>query len=358
MTEIATADTITADASGRKPSMKQIVITRKGGADALQIREATDSKPAKGEVLIRVLASGINFADILARQGMYPDAPKMPCVVGYEVAGTVESIGAGVDAFAPGELVVALTRFGGYSDLVSVPVNQVFAKPDSLTFEQAAALPVNYLTAYGLLVAMGSLKQQESVLIHNAGGGVGLAALDIARHIGATTYGTASATKHGFLKERGLDHPIDYRTTDWLPILLDLTRGKGVELVIDPLGGGNWKKSYKALRSTGRLGVFGFSLAAGLGLKNKVGLLTEVLKIPWFYPLSMMGSNKGVFGLNLGHLWNENEKIRRWTDAILAGVNDGWVRPYVDKAFSFEHARDAHEYIESRKNIGKVVLVP
>jgi NADPH:quinone reductase-like Zn-dependent oxidoreductase len=339
-------------------SMKQIVITRKGGADVLEIREAPDPEPAKGEVLIRVRASGINFADILARQGIYPDAPKIPCVVGYEVAGTVEALGAGTSDFAKGQAVVALTRFGGYSDVVRVPANQAFAKPDSLTFEQAAALPVNYLTAYGLLIAMGSLKQEDSVLIHNAGGGVGLAALDIARHVGATTYGTASATKHGFLKERGLDHPIDYRTADWLPVLLDLTGGKGVELVIDPLGGGNWKKSYKALRPTGRLGVFGFSLAAGLGLRSKVGLLKEVVKIPWFHPLSMMGSNKGVFGLNLGHLWHENEKLRRWTDAILQGVKDEWVRPYVDKTFSFEHARDAHRYIESRRNIGKVVLVP
>jgi NADPH:quinone reductase-like Zn-dependent oxidoreductase len=338
--------------------MRQIVITRKGDAGVLKIREAPDPRPSKGEVLIRVLASGINFADILARQGIYPDAPKMPCVIGYEVAGTVEAIGEGVQAFTPGQPLVALTRFGGYSDVVSVPVNQVFEKPDSLTFEEAAAIPVNYLTAYGLLVAMGSLSQGESVLIHNAGGGVGLAALDIAKHVGATTYGTASVSKHTFLKERGLGYPIDYRNADWLPVLLDLTGGKGVELIIDPLGGGNWKKSYKALRSTGRLGVFGFSLAAGLGLKSKLGLLKELVKMPWFHPLSMMGSNKGVFGLNLGHLWHENEKIRSWTEAVLQGVNDGWVRPYVDKAFSFEHARDAHEYIESRKNIGKVVLVP
>jgi NADPH:quinone reductase-like Zn-dependent oxidoreductase len=338
--------------------MRQIVITRKGDASVLEIREAPDPKPRKGEVVIRVRASGINFADILARQGSYPDAPKIPCVVGYEVAGTIEALGDGVANFTLGQPVVALTRFGGYSDIVSVPVNQVFAKPEWLTFEQAAALPVNYLTAYGLLAAMGSLSQGESILIHNAGGGVGLAALDIARHIGATTYGTASASKHAFLKERGLDHPIDYRTGDWLPVLLGLTGGKGVELVIDPLGGGNWNKSYKALRSTGRLGVFGFSAAAGLGLLNKISLLKEVVKIPWFYPLSMMGSNKGVFGLNLGHLWHENEKIRKWTEVILQGVTDGWIRPYVDKAFSFEQAPDAHQYIESRKNIGKVVLVP
>jgi len=339
-------------------AMRQIVITRKGDASVLKVQEATDPGCGAGDVLIRVRASGVNFADILARQGLYPDAPKIPCVIGYEVAGTIEAVGTAVAEFTNGQPVIALTRFGGYSDLVSVPANQVFGKPESLTFEQAAALPVNYLTAYGLLVAMGSLAGGESVLIHNAGGGVGLAALDIARHIGAITYGTASASKHNFLKERGLDNAIDYRRGDWLPVLLDLTEGKGVELIIDPLGGANWKKSYKALRSTGRLGVFGFSAAAGLGLASKVSLLKELARIPWFYPLSMMGSNKGVFGLNLGHLWHENAKIREWTRAILTGITDGWVQPYVDKAFPFEEASAAHQYIESRKNIGKVVLVP
>src|SRR5215470_17493371 len=133
--------------------MKQIVITRKGDASVLRIREAPDPVPGKGEVLIQARASGINFADILARQGLYPDAPKIPCVVGYEVAGTVEALGEGIREFSKGQAVVALVRFGGYSDVVSVPANQVFSKPDFLTFEQAAALPVNYLTAYGLLVA-------------------------------------------------------------------------------------------------------------------------------------------------------------------------------------------------------------
>jgi NADPH:quinone reductase-like Zn-dependent oxidoreductase len=338
--------------------MKQVVITRKGNAGVLKVREGPDPKPGKGEVLIRVMASGINFADILARQGLYPDSPKIPCVVGYEVSGPIAALGEGVSEFTAAQPVVALTRFGGYSELVSVPANQVFAKPDSLSFEQAAALPVNYLTAYGLLVAMGALKPDESVLIHNAGGGVGLAALDIARHIGAATYGTASGSKHAFLKERGLDHAIDYRSADWFSVLMDLTGGKGVELIIDPLGGGNWKTSYKALRSTGRLGVFGFSAAAGLGLASKVRLLKELAKIPRFFPLSMMGSNKGVFGLNLGHMWDENAKLQKWTDEILKGVDERWVRPYVDKAFPFDQASEAQRYIESRKNIGKVVLVP
>ena len=338
--------------------MRQIVITRKGGPDVLKVEQRPDPKPGKEEVLIRVKASGINFADTLARTGLYPDAPKLPCVVGYEVAGPIEEVGAGAGDYKAGDPVVALTRFGGYSDLVSVPVRQVFRKPESITFEQAAAIPVTYLTAYGLAVVMGGLTKDESILIHNAGGGVGLAALDIAKHLGSRTYGTASPSKHDFLKDRGLDHPIDYRTSDWFPQLMNLTADKGVELIIDPLGGPHWRKSYRALRPTGRLGMFGFSTAGGTGLKGKLSLVSKAIRIPWFYSLSMMGSNKGVFGLNLGHLWDENQKMRNWMQVILAGVEEGWVRPYVGKTFAFTEAPAAHAYIEARKNLGKVILVP
>lgn len=338
--------------------MRQIVITKHGGPGVLRIQERADIKPAKGEVSIRVQACGVNFADILARQGLYPDAPKVPCVVGYEVAGTVEAVGENVDDTLLGRSVLAMTRFQGYSDLVCVRSSQVFEKPSELTFEQAAAVPVNYLTAYQLLVVMGSLQPGESVLIHNAGGGVGLAALDIAKHKGAITYGTASPTKHEFLKKRGLDHPIDYRTHDWLPLLQDATDGRGVELIIDPLGGAHWKKSYKALRATGRLGMFGISTATESGLGGKLRLLKVGLQMPWFNPIMLMNSNKSVFGVNLGHLWREGEKVSSWMTAISDGVKKGWVRPHVDKTFSFEEAGEAHAYIEARRNIGKVVLLP
>lgn len=338
--------------------MRQIVITRSGGIGVLKIEERPDPTPAKGEALIRVRAAGINFADILARQGLYPDAPRLPAVVGYEVAGTVEAVGPETESTLAGKAVLALTRFGGYADLVNVPLSQVFEKPEALTFEQAAAIPVNYLTAYGLLVVMGSLHKGEAVLIHNAGGGVGLAALDIAKQIGAITYGTASAGKHEFLKARGLDHAIDYRGQDWLPELMRLTGGRGVELAMDPIGGKSWKKSYKALRSTGRLGVFGVSVGASEGLAGKLGMLKAAIQMPWFHPLALMGANKSVFGLNLGHLWHENQKIAEWMQVILDGVSRGWVQPYVDKSFSFEQVGAAHAYIEARRNIGKVVLVP
>src|SRR5262245_51948262 len=206
----------------------------------------------------------------MARKGIYPDAPKLPAVVGYEVAGVIAAVGKNITSFQISDPVVALTRFGGYSEKVKVPVAQVFAKPKNLSFEGAAAVPVNYLTAYQLIVMMGALRAGETVLIQNAGGGVGLAALDIAIKIGEVTIGTASAGKHEFLRERGLQHAIDYRTQDWPKAVRDLTHGRGVELVIDPIGGKTWKQNYKVLRHTGRLGMFGISTASTAGRTTKL----------------------------------------------------------------------------------------
>jgi NADPH:quinone reductase-like Zn-dependent oxidoreductase len=338
--------------------VRQIVTTGTGGVEVLKVKEKPDPQPRKGEVLIRVRAAGLNFADILSRQGLYPDSPPKPVVMGYEVSGVIESVGEGVNTDFVGKSVAAMTRFGGQSELVTVKAMQVFDKPDSLTFEQAAAIPVNYLTAYALLVVMGSLHTGESVLIHNAGGGVGLAALDIAKKIGAVTYGTASPSKHKFLAERGLDHAIDYRKEDWQPVLMQLTNGRGVDLIIDPIGGKHWKKSFNSLRHTGRLGMFGVSTASANGLKGKLKMLKAVAQTPWFFALPLVNRNRGVFGLNLGHMWHEPEKVAVWMRDILGGVEEGWVRPYVDQAFSFDDVGKAHQYLEARKNIGKVVLVP
>ena len=338
--------------------MRAIVTTRNGDVRVMKVEERPDPICSAGQLVVRVKAAGLNFADILARQGLYPDGPPKPCVMGYEVSGLVESVGAEVDQSLVGKPVIAMTRFGGQAELVAVPATQVFEKPDQLSFAQAAAIPVNYLTAWALLVTMGGLKKEEAVLIHNAGGGVGLAALDIAKHIGARTFGTASPSKHEFLKQRGLDHAIDYRGQDWLPVLKDLTNGRGVELVIDPLGGDSWKKSFRALRATGRMGVFGMSVASASGIRGKLRALKAVALMPRYNPLGLMNRNKGIFGLNLGHLWGEGEKVAGWTAEIMRGVAEGWIQPHVDRAFPFDQIAEAHLYMEGRKNTGKVVLVP
>lgn len=338
--------------------MRCIVNARAGGTEVLSVEERPDPQPGREEVRIAVKAAGLNFADILARQGLYPDAPACPMVVGYEVAGEVDQLGAGVDPAWLGKPVIALSRFNGHSSHVCVSLAQMVEKPASLSWEQGAAIPVVFLTAWQLLVIMGSLRKGDRVLIHNAGGGVGLAALDIARHIGAETIGTASPGKHAFLRERGLAHAINYRTGNWLDEVMCYTGGKGVELVIDPLGGDSWKKSYKALRSTGRLGMFGVSSVTDSGLAGKLKFLNVIRHLPLYNPISLMNDNKSVFGVNMGHLWHEADKIGGWLQELMAGVEAGWVRPHVDKTFRFDEVAEAHRYIEGRGNTGKVILLP
>lgn len=336
--------------------MREMVITKAGGPECLVPREVPDPTPGPGTLRVRVRAAGVNFADVLARQGLYPDAPALPCVVGYEVAGVVDACGAGVGAEWMGREVVALTRFGGYADTVVVPLAQAWPKPAALDFAAAAAVPVNYLTAWQLMVVMGALAADDTVLVHNAGGGVGLAAIDVARHRGARVIGTASTSKHDFLRARGLDLAIDYTREDWLPAVMSATGGRGVELVLDPLGGSHWKKSYRALRHTGRLGMFGISTATTSALPGKLRLLGVALGLPWFNPIPLMNDNRAVFGVNLGHLWHESDKVGQWMATLLAGVEAGWVRPHVDRRFPLEQAGAAQAHLEARRNIGKVVL--
>jgi len=328
--------------------VKQIWITRYGGPEVLEIREGMLPAPSAGEVTLAVKAVGVNFADLLARKGLYPDAPKPPCVVGYEVAGVVEALGPGADPQLLNRKVFAMTRFGGYSEKINISSSRVFEMPPQLDFEHAAAVLVNYLTAYQLVVVMGGLKAGETVLIHNAGGGVGLAALQLARHIGATTLGTASPPKHDFLKGQGLQRAFDYRKGDWVQQVREFTQDRGVDLILDPIGGPNWRKSYRLLRPTGRLGAFGVSSAT----ESKTGRLLVLLKLglssPWFNLIVLMNANRGVFGVNLGHMWGESEKIKGWAAEILKGVEEGWIKPHVDRSFLFSEVGEAHRYIEER----------
>jgi synaptic vesicle membrane protein VAT-1 len=340
--------------------MKQIWITKAGAPEVLQIKDAPDPAPAAGEVRIRVEASGVNFADIMGRMGLYPDLPPMPVVPGYEVSGRVDAVDSGVHAEWLGRDVIALTRFGGYSDVICVPVNQVFPRPPALSAMEGAALPVNYFTAWQLLVVMGGLKRGETVLIHSAGGGVGIAATQIARHIGATIIGTASAAKHDELRQMGADHLIDYRAQDFEARARAITGGRGVELILDAVGGESLKKGYRLLAPTGRLGIFGMSSAATGKQRNVLGLVRALASTPWlqFNPLALMNANKGVFGVNLGHMWKEVDRIRGWGDQILDLAAQGVLKPRIARASSFDEAAAAHHYVQERRNIGKVLLVP
>ena len=338
--------------------MRQAVITRYGAPEVLEIREASDPEPGPGELRIRVRAAGINFADVLARMGLYPDAPKPPMVVGYEVAGHIDAIGDGVIGYSEGDRVVALTRFGGYSDVVVVPVAQCFRFPDDLSDAEAAAVPVTYLTAALALYKMAALSPGETVLIHNAGGGVGIAAAQLARLRRATVIGTASAFKHAALRSFGVEHLVDYNHTHVGDEVRRITKGRGVDVILDPLGGSSFTSSYRMLAPLGRLIMFGLSAVAPTERRSFWQVFRAWQSTPRFDPLSMINRNRGVFGLNVGHLWDERAQLTPIMQMLVAELSAGRLTPVVARTFPLDKAADAHRFIQSRANIGKVVLIP
>ncbi len=344
--------------------MKAVVQTGNGGPEVLKVLERPDPPVGPGEVRIAVKAAGINFADTMARMGLYSDAPKTPCVMGYEVAGTIESIGEGVSEHVVGDRVIAGTRFGGQAEFVTVPADQALPMPERLSFEQGAAFPVNYGTAYAALIIMGSLREGDRVLIHAAAGGVGIAATQIARNVGATKIlGTASPQKHDAIRAQGVTDPIDYRSKDFEAETMRITDGEGVDLVIDAMGPTSFRKDYRVLRPGGRMVMYGLSevtkesgrdIPAALSSLAKMPLAT----IPWWKSLALMNENKGVFGLNMLKWWEREGSLDRVTEPLMADLEAGRLEPVVAEAFPFERAGEAHQFIAERRNVGKVVLFP
>lgn len=340
--------------------MRQIWITRQGAPEVLVVREAPDPTPGAGEVRVRVKASGINFADLMARIGMYPDAPPLPFVPGYEVSGVIDAVGEGVDAARVGQRVLAAVRFGGYSDVVNARAEFAIEMPAEMSFEEGAGMPVIYFTAHHMLVHLGNVKRGDTVLIHAAAGGVGLAALQLCKHVGAVTIGTASPSKHAYLREAGLDHAIDYHTQDFSKEVARITKGRGVEIALDAQGGESLKKSFRALAPTGRLFSFGAASLSPDGTKSLWSALKGVMQMPLLdlFPINLMNHNRGIFGVNMGHLWDESPILLGQLTQLLALYRAGAIKPVIDSTFPFEKAAEAHQHIHDRKNVGKVLLVP
>src|SRR5579863_5729561 len=246
--------------------MRAMVVRRYGPPDVFEAREMPDAQPKSGEVLIRVKAIGINFADLLQRMGIYPGTPKPPFVPGLEVAGVVEKVAEGGKqaegtGLKPGDAVAAFTRFNAYAEWVAVEASQAFRLPAGMPFDDAAAIPVNYVTAYHSMFAMGNLQPGERILIHGAAGGVGIAAVQLARARGLVTFGTAGPAKQEYLRKIGVDHAIDYTKNDFVEVVRKFAPD-GIEMVMDAIGGKSFSRSEKCLGPTGRLVVYGLSAAA------------------------------------------------------------------------------------------------
>jgi NADPH:quinone reductase-like Zn-dependent oxidoreductase len=298
----------------------------------------------------------MNFADVMARQGLYPDAPPLPAVMGYEVAGEIDRLGAGVTALALGDRVIALTRFGGHAELVVVPASRAVALPDGWDFAAGAALPVSYLTAHHALVRVAATGPGETVLLHAAAGGLGLAVVQLARLIGARVLGLASPAKHALLRELGVE-PLDSRDARW-PDAVRRATPRGVDVALDSIGGASYRRSYGLLAPAGRLvclGVATLSTGRGRALLHAAG---QIVRFPWFWTIRLMNDNRAVAGVNLGKLWDVEGLLRPQLDILLEHARAGRIRPRVDRAFPLAEGAAAHAHLQSRRSVGKVVLVP
>ena len=273
-------------------------------------------------------------------------------MVGYEVAGTVAEVGEGVSGVSPGQRVLAGTSFGGYASQVVVPEDDVVALPDRLTFAQGAAIPVNYATAWAGLIGYGSLQPGERVLVHSAGGGVGIAATQIAKRSGNEVYGTASPSKHARIAEIGVDHPLDYTRDGW-------ERGlPKFDVILDAVGGRSFRRSYDLLRPGGRLVAFGASAVVSGERRNIATALKTIARMPRFNIVKQMSESKAVIGLNMLTLWKDRGSLRPWIAPLQEMLDDGTIQPVVGGEFTFAETGEAQGMITARRNVGKVVITP
>lgn len=337
--------------------MRAVVIADNGSPDVLRVEERPDPQPGAGSVLVRVRAAGVNFADVMARMGLYPDAPDLPFVPGYEIAGEVEAVGEGVEGLEPGDRVAGGTRFGGYAELAVTPASALVEVPEDWSFEEAAALPVVYATAYAGLVSFGNVRAGERVLVHAAAGGVGIAAVQIAKLLGAEVFGTASPAKHDAIRGFGVDHAIDYRGKDFVEEVRRITAAdEALDLVLDGIGGRSWKQSYSLLRPGGRLVCFGAATVVGGETRNRAKAALALLRTPYFQPLKLASESKSVIGLNMLRLWDARGDLEEFVEPLSQWAAQGLIRPVIDGSFPLERAADAHRVLQDRKNVGKVVL--
>jgi NADPH:quinone reductase-like Zn-dependent oxidoreductase len=341
--------------------MRAMVVRRYGSPQVFESRELPDPSLEMGDVLIRVQTVGINFADLLQRMGIYPGTPKAPFVPGLEIAGVIERVSsgpsvAGEERFAAGDRVVAFTRFNAYAELVATSTQSVYRLPAGMPFDDAAAIPVNYLTAYHSMFQMGNLQLGDRILVHGAAGGVGIAAVQLAKARRLVIFGTAGPSKQDYLRGVGVDHPIDYTREDFVGVVRRIAPD-GIEMVMDPIGGKSFARSYRCLGSTGRLVIYGFSTAAGpKGKRSLLRAAKALAQTPRFHPLKLMRDNTSVIGVHLGHLEQRGALLRAELDELFRMYGAGEIKPVIGKKFPLAEAAAAHRYIHNRQNIGKVIL--
>ena len=336
--------------------MKSVILTKYGAPEVLTVKKLENIQPKSNEVRVKVHYAGINFAEIMARMKLYPGGPKPGSILGGEVSGIIDKIGEGVEGLNIGEKVMGLSPNGSYSSQVCIDSDAVIKLPDNFQLDEAAAFPIVYITAYMMMFDLGNLQDGDTFLIHGAGGGVGTAAIQLAKTKNVKIIGTSSSWKHEKLREMGVDKCIDYNTDDTEKEIMNFTNGKGVDLIIDPIGAKNWKTSYKVLAKMGKLIIYGDqNLVKGDKLRPLVAM-KEMYSMPKYKPMDLMANNKAVMGYHLGRFKGYEWKVKRSIDNLVKLVNDYDLHPVIDSKFLYTEAAKAHRYIQSRKNFGKVLL--
>ena len=330
--------------------MLKIVVNEFGPPEALEAVEAEAPEAAHAHVVIRAEAIGVNFADVWTRLGGGGEAPVTP---GIEVAGTVDASGS--ERFAPGDRVVGTPFYtrGADAELVSVPEELVFPVPEDVDFTLAAALPLNYLTAYSAVRQTARVREGDRVLVTSAAGGVGLASVQLARDAGAQVFATASKPKHDFLAGQGVVATVDSRSPRLADEVKTLTEG-GVDVVVDGVGDGGFRPSLDCLRHGGRVVAYGFT--AGVQGKDEPVDDPEATLGAMSLPLLDLFDNSRSF--MTADAGAEPPILASWLDCLYQGVRDGAIAPHIDRVFPLTEASDAHHYLQDRRNVGKVLLDP
>ena len=338
--------------------MKQAVVTKFGAPSVIKIRDIDIPEPKNNEIRIKVNFSGINFAEIMMRMGLYPGAGKPPCPIGAEASGIIDKIGKDVPSeFKINQKVMAFSFGGTHASYICVPSDVVMPVPESYSMEEAAGFPVVFFTAYMMLFDLGNLKSEDKVLIHGGGGGMGTSLIQLCNAIGATTHTTCSKWKHEKLYQFGVDKCVDYSEKEYLDKLNSLSESVGgYDIIIDPLGGRSWKQSYKLLSSMGKLIVYGDQSFVSGYKRSIITMFGEYFTVPKFNPLKLISKNKSIMGFHLGRLQNSESKLKLAGKSLSKIISTHNIKPIIGAVFSYNQIPDAHKYIQDRKNLGKVLI--
>lgn len=328
----------------------RVVFTAKGAPEVIELIKEDTPQPAPDEVLVKVIASGVAFGDVLKRRGLIPGMSNFPYTPGYDFLGTIIKKGAAVAGFSEEEKVAAFVTNGGNAEYLSVKENLLVKVPEDVDPIEAAVIPLNYVTAYQMLHRVAEIKQGERILIHGAAGGVGTAMLQLAKLAGVTAYGTASAGKHDIVKELG-GIPIDYKAVDFVDQIMELTTS-GVDVVFDPVGGKNLSKSFSVLRKGGRLVGFGISSAVGVGISVAIKTMLKIM----FYNIMPNGRRASFYGIT-GSKHSTMPMIKEDMAKLFDMLADGKIKPVIGAKLPLIDAMQAHEMIENAKVTGKILLV-